>query len=82
MSRPPDLRRVAQQSARPALWILWTSPSDRLAPCGPWGQPVDNTRVLSTACPHSRASRPQIPQRQQQTLLTKVKTYTAQLGSI
>ena len=37
---------------------LWTSPSDRLAPCGPWGQPVDNAPALTTACPHSRASRP------------------------
>ena len=38
---------------------LWTSPADRREPCGPCGQPLDNARALPTACPHSRASRPQ-----------------------
>ena len=38
---------------------LWTSPADRREPCGPCGQPVDNAYALPTACPHSRASRPQ-----------------------
>ena len=41
---------------------LWTGPSDRRAPCGPWGQPVDNAGALPTACPHSRASRPRTSQ--------------------
>ena len=41
---------------------LWTGPSDRRAPCGPWGQPVDNVGALPTACPHSRASRPRTSQ--------------------
>ena len=49
---------------------LWTSPADRRAPFGACGQPVDNALgrmaidrafrcALPTACPHSRASRPQ-----------------------
>ena len=41
---------------------LWTSPSDRHAPYGSWGPTVDNADGLLTACPHSRASRPRIPQ--------------------
>ncbi|MCZ0951510.1 MAG: hypothetical protein OXJ56_02910, partial [Rhodospirillaceae bacterium] len=28
---------------------LWTSPADRPAPCGPWGQPLDNADALPTA---------------------------------
>ena len=28
---------------------LWTSPSDRPAPSGPWGQPLDNAGALPTA---------------------------------
>ena len=74
-------RRRPPMPQAAALWILWTSPSDRPAPCGTWGQPVDNASALTTACPHSRASRPQIPQRQQQNFLTKEKTYTGQTGS-
>ena len=38
---------------------LWTSPADRREPYGPCGQPLDNADALPTACPHSRASRPQ-----------------------
>ena len=44
---------------------LWTSPSDRHAPCGPCGQPLDNAGALPSACPHSRASRPPTSQAQQ-----------------
>ncbi len=29
--------------------VKLTSPSDRPAPCGTWGQPVHNTKVLTTA---------------------------------
>ena len=65
--RRPSAARGLNSSCRPPqypahLWILWTSPSDRHAPCGPWGPPVDNAGALPTADPHSRASRPQIPQ--------------------
>ena len=45
---------------------LWTSPSERRAPCGAWGTPVDNAEALPTAGPHSHASRPQAPQDRQQ----------------
>ena len=49
--------RPAYDRARPganlAPWgrpvDLWTSPSDRPASCGPWGQTVENTNVLTTA---------------------------------
>ena len=37
---------------------------DRRSPYGPCGQPVDHAPAWPTACPHSRASRPQPPQDQ------------------
>ena len=43
---------------------LWTRPSDQSEPFGAYGQAVDNTAVLPTACPHSRPSRPQDTQAQ------------------
>ncbi len=43
---------------------LWTRPSDQGEPFGAYGQAVDNTAVLPTACPHSRPSRPQDTQAQ------------------
>ena len=36
--------------SRPRPVELWTSPSDRSAPCGPWAQPLDNAHALPTAC--------------------------------
>ena len=53
---------------------LWPSPSDRHAPCGPCGPPVDNAGALPTAGPHSRASRPQAPRDRQQRLFHEEKT--------
>ena len=47
---------------------LWTGPSDRRAPCGPCGRPVDNAVALPTARPHSRASRPRTSQDPQQVI--------------
>ena len=63
-SLPLDDRRTSASVATssPCPVELWTSPSDRRAPGGPWGQPVDNAKALPTACPHSRASRPRTPQ--------------------
>ncbi len=52
--------RASHPTPRPV--DLWTSPADRREPFGPCGQPVDNADALPTACPHSRASRPQAPQ--------------------
>lgn len=38
---------------------LWTSPSDLAGPFGPCGQADGQCFALTTACPHSRPSRPQ-----------------------
>ena len=54
---------------------LWTSPSERHAPFGPWGPPVGNAGALSTAGPHSRASRPQPAQDRQQLLFQEDKDW-------
>ena len=54
---------------------LWTSPSERRAPFGPWGPPVGNAGALSTAGPHSRASRPQPAQDRQQLLFQEDKDW-------
>ena len=43
MPQPAELQQAAK---RPALWILWTSPSDRPAPRGTRGQPVDSAAAL------------------------------------
>ena len=43
---------------------LWTRPSDQGEPFEAYGQAVDNTAALPTACPHSRPSRPQGTQAQ------------------
>ena len=59
---------------------LWTSPTDRREPCGPCGQPVDNADALPTACPHSRASRPQAPQDQPPVILTRQHRTTLRRG--
>jgi len=37
---------------------MWTRPTDQPAPCGTYGQAMDNKKTLSTAWPHSLASRP------------------------
>jgi len=37
---------------------MWTRPTDQPAPCGTCGQAMDNKKTLSTAWPHSLASRP------------------------
>ena len=54
----PHPGRTGAQGPRPV--DLCASPSDRPAPCGPWGRPVDNAVALPTARPHSRASRTQV----------------------
>ena len=51
--------RLTETTAVPVA--LWTSPSDRHVPDGPYRQPLDNADALPTACPHSRASRPRTP---------------------
>ena len=51
----PHPGRSGAQGARPV--DLCASPSDRPAPRGTWGRPVDNAAALTTARPHSRASR-------------------------
>ena len=61
---------------------LWTSPTDRREPCGPCGQPVDNADALPTACPHSRASRPQAPQDQSPVILTRQHRTTLRRGCL
>ena len=61
---------------------LWTSPTDRREPCGPCGQPVDNADVLPTACPHSRASRPQAPQDQPPVILRGQHRTTLRRGCL
>ena len=61
---------------------LWTSPTDRREPCGPCGQPVDNADALPTACPHSRASRPQAPQDQPPVILTRQHRTTLRRGCL
>jgi len=37
---------------------MWTRPTDQPAPFGTCGQAMDNKKTLSTAGPHSLASRP------------------------
>ena len=61
---------------------LWTSPTDRREPCGPCGQPVDNADALPTACPHSRASRPQAPQDQPPVILRGQHRTTLRRGCL
>ena len=61
---------------------LWTSPTDRREPCGPCGQPVDNADSLPTACPHSRASRPQAPQDQPPVILRGQHRTTLRRGCL
>ena len=55
---------------------------DRREPCGPCGQPVDNADALPTACPHSRASRPQAPQDQPPVILTRQHRTTLRRGCL
>ena len=55
--------RAARPQRRGTVRVLWNCGrvpyGDRREPYGPCGQPVDNAGALPTACPHSRASRPQ-----------------------
>ena len=61
---------------RGVLWSCGRVPcGDRREPCGPGGQPVDNAHALPTACPHSRASRPQPPQDQQPSRFNKTPSH-------
>ena len=61
---------------RRVLWSCGRVPyGDRREPCGPGGQPVDNAHALPTACPHSRASRPQPPQDQQPSRFNKTPSH-------
>ena len=58
------------------LWSCGRVPyGDRREPCGPCGQPLDNAHALPTACPHSRASRPQPPQDQQPSRFNKTPSH-------
>ena len=72
-------RRVATPSTAPPRGVLWSCGrvpyGDRREPCGPGGQPVDNAHALPTACPHSRASRPQPPQDQQPSRFNKTPSH-------
>ena len=67
----PDVGAFRDEASR----ALWTSPSERRAPFGPWGPPVGNAGALPTGGPHSRASRLQPAQDRQQYYFRKRKDW-------